>query len=450
MDVIFSHDEMGFERCTMPDAESNYTLESWYLACKDFASHSAQAPLARQALIKVDMASGGIHSAYTSRAAQTAWARYQADKFCVLVSYVNRCFRRAPSGSRSVALQRLKHIITERSSPSQGDSLESAVNVDYPNDDDDVHVETVDDVEDHVDSAVDIVPYPGTPTDDDSDPMDLENAPNETVEMEDDNDNETRVPSEADAPPDVISPESPSESDADGSECGAVLMAPPVPLDISDDDVPPLEGLDQEIMHQHGTQGPSGALEHLAVVRAQRGARKKGTEKAKAKAKQQPQQKKKKKTTGATAAKAAAKPKADAGGKRAQQAAEAPEAKRANVEHQCGVINLADFAMDRRVKEYKEVMVACQADGPQGCAPTSVGLRIMLQRGSRIAQVYTPDAKAFTQVTHAMLEDKLIYGAAALAQCVEEGYSKTQVEGAKKALRNAIADKTVWPYSKAD
>ena len=303
----------------MPNVESNYTLlESWFLACQDFASHSTQAPLARQALIKVDMASGGIHSAYTSRAAQTAWARYQADKFCVLVSYVNRCFRRAPSGSRSVALQRLKHIITERSSPSQGDSLESVVNVDYPNDDDDVHVETVDDVEDHVDSAVDIVPYPGTPTDDASDPMDLENAPNETVEMEDDHVNETRVPSKADAPLDVISLESPSKSDADGSECGAVLMAPPVPLDISDDYVPPLEGLDQEIMRQHGTQGPIGALEHLAVVRAQRNARRKATGKAERKAKgktkkkkakqQQQQQKKKKKKTGTTSH----------GGKRAQ------------------------------------------------------------------------------------------------------------------------------------
>ena len=59
------------------------------------------------------MTGGKFSGAGSNAGLQYQWAKYEADKFCILTSYVVRNFKRAQAGSKSVAMARLKITIAD-------------------------------------------------------------------------------------------------------------------------------------------------------------------------------------------------------------------------------------------------------------------------------------------------------------------------------------------------
>lgn len=134
--ITLSKDTVGYERVMYDDVAANYVmLARWFEMVRDkgLSSLYPRNGTARSALISVDTTkdcslSGGKHN----KSQQTQWAKYEIDKFCLLVAYVMRNYRRSRQGSRSVAMARLKLIIADaiedtKTSDNEGDPWK-----DYP------------------------------------------------------------------------------------------------------------------------------------------------------------------------------------------------------------------------------------------------------------------------------------------------------------------------------
>jgi hypothetical protein len=142
--VRIASDELGFERVKLADIDDNYTmLSAWFAGTPKPPVTS----ILMKAFLHADQMEQRKHSNSTRLTSQTLWAKYEADKFHLLCTYVLRCWRRSQKGARSIALARLK-LLLDKHGCSEGDA------------------ETPTTAAGTSDAGSDMLPYPGEETSD--------------------------------------------------------------------------------------------------------------------------------------------------------------------------------------------------------------------------------------------------------------------------------------------
>ncbi|MCP4240194.1 MAG: hypothetical protein GY772_06495 [bacterium] len=109
--IISSQDELGFDKFTLGDVEKNYEVLAEILAA---AATIPKMSTCSAALAELDRENAFLLSRATAPATRQLWARSEGDKLHMLLGYVVRLMRRAPTASRSLKLSRLKNLHQER------------------------------------------------------------------------------------------------------------------------------------------------------------------------------------------------------------------------------------------------------------------------------------------------------------------------------------------------
>ena len=124
LSIHISIDELGFERISMTDIDENFLmLAAWF---EKFSKPPVTSIMAK-AFLHMDSQGGRKHSSAMRIASQTCWAKYEADKYHLICSYVLRCYRRSKNSARSVALARLKMMLDDHARHADtGDASASA------------------------------------------------------------------------------------------------------------------------------------------------------------------------------------------------------------------------------------------------------------------------------------------------------------------------------------